>query len=224
MWHREKRWKGRMALRERTQSLGEEIANSVSHGVGLLAALAAAPILIVAAVWRGGAASIVGASVFAATVVVLYSASTLYHALPESGAKRVFQVLDHGAIFLLIAGTYTPFTLGVLRGAWGWTLFGLVWGLALIGVALKAAGGVRYPVLSTGLYLAMGWLVLIAVKPMWDRVPMWGLFWLLAGGLAYTVGVAFFAAKRVPYGHFVWHLFVLVGTVCHFIAVLRYAA
>lgn len=214
----------RLALRERTQSLGEEIANSVSHGVGLLAAVAAAPFLIVAAVWRGGAAGIVGASVFAATVVVLYLASTLYHALPESRAKRVFQVLDHGAIFLLIAGTYTPFTLGVLHGAWGWTLFGLVWGLALTGVVLKAAGGVRYPVLSTGLYLAMGWLVLIAVKPMWDRVPMWGLFWLLAGGLAYTAGVAFFAAKRVPYGHFVWHLFVLVGTVCHFIAVLRYAA
>ena len=214
----------RLALRERTQSLGEEIANSISHGVGLVAAIAAVPFLIVAAVWRGGAAGIVGASVFAGTVVVLYLASTLYHALPESRAKRVFQVLDHGAIFLLIAGTYTPFTLGVLHGAWGWTLFGLVWGLALTGVVLKAAGGVRYPVLSTGLYLAMGWLVLIAVKPMWDRVPMWGLFWLLAGGLAYTVGVAFFAAKRVPYGHFVWHLFVLVGTVCHFIAVLRYAA
>ena len=214
----------RLALRERTQSLGEEIANSISHGVGLVAAIAAVPFLIVAAVWRGGAAGIVGASVFAGTVVVLYLASTLYHALPESRAKRVFQVLDHGAIFLLISGTYTPFTLGVLHGAWGWTLFGLVWGLALTGVVLKAAGGVRYPVLSTGLYLAMGWLVLIAVKPMWDRVPMWGLFWLLAGGLAYTVGVAFFAAKRVPYGHFVWHLFVLVGTVCHFIAVLRYAA
>jgi len=211
-------------LRERGQSLGEEIANSVSHGVGLLAAVAAAPILIVAAVWRGSAAGIVGASVFAATVVVLYSTSTLYHALPESRAKRVLRVLDHGAIFLLIAGTYTPFTLGVLRGAWGWTLFGLVWGLALVGVVLKAAGGVRYPVLSTSVYLAMGWLVLIAVKPLWDRVPMWGLFWLLAGGLAYTVGVAFFAAKRVRYGHFVWHLFVLVGTACHFIAVLRYAA
>jgi hemolysin III len=214
----------RLALRERGQSLGEEIANSVSHGVGLLAAVAAAPILIVAAVWRGGVAGIVGASVFAATVLVLYSTSTLYHALPESRAKRVLRVLDHGAIYLLIAGTYTPFTLGVLHGAWGWTLFGLVWGLALVGVVLKAAGGVRYPVISTSLYLAMGWLVLIAVKPLWDRVPMWGLFWLLAGGLAYTAGVAFFAAKRVPYGHFVWHLFVLVGTVCHFIAVLRYAA
>jgi hemolysin III len=214
----------RPASPERRQSLGEEIANSVSHGVGLLAALAAAPILIVAAVWRGSAAGIVGASVFAATIVLLYLASTLYHALPGSRAKRVLRVLDHGAIFLLIAGTYTPFTLGVLHGAWGWTLFGLVWGLAVAGVVLKAVGGVRYPVLSTGLYLAMGWLVLIAVKPLWNRVPMWGLFWLLAGGMAYTIGVAFFAAERVRYGHFVWHLFVIMGTVCHFIAVLRYAA
>lgn len=213
-----------MASRKRRQSLGEEIANSVSHGVGLLAAVVAAPILIVAAVWRGSAAGIVSASVFAATVVVLYTTSTLYHALPESRAKRVLRVLDHGAIFLLIAGTYTPFTLGVLRGAWGWTLFGLVWGLAVAGLVLKAAGGVRHPVLSTSLYLAMGWLVLIAVKPLWDRVPMWGLFWLLAGGLAYTVGVAFFAAERIRYSHFVWHLFVIVGTVCHFIAVLRFAA
>ncbi|MGB3565353.1 MAG: hemolysin III family protein [Thermoanaerobaculia bacterium] len=214
----------RLASRKRRQSLGEEIANSVSHGVGLLAAVVAAPILIVAAVWSGNAAGIVGASVFAATVVVLYTTSTLYHALPESRAKRVLRVLDHGAIFLLIAGTYTPFTLGVLRGAWGWTLFGLVWGLAVAGLVLKAAGGVRHPVLSTSLYLAMGWLVLIAVKPLWDRVPMWGLFWLLAGGLAYTVGVAFFAAERIRYSHFVWHLFVIVGTVCHFIAVLRFAA
>ena len=214
----------RLALPERRQSSGEEIANSVSHGVALLAALGAAPFLIVAAVWRGGAAGIVGASVFAATVVMVYFTSTLYHALPENRIKRIFRVLDHTAIYLLIAGTYTPFTLGVLHGAWGWTLFGLVWGLAIAGIALKTAGGVRYPVLSTSVYLAMGWLVLIAVKPMWERVPMWGLFWILAGGLAYTAGVAFYAAKRVRYGHFVWHLFVIAGTACHFIAVLRYAA
>lgn len=213
-----------IALQERTQSLGEEIANSVSHCVGLLAAVAAVPILVIAAVQRGGAAGIVGASVFAATMVLLYLTSTLYHALPRNRAKRVFQVLDHGAIFLLIAGTYTPFTLGVLRGTWGWTLFGLVWGLALAGVVLKAVGGVRYPMLSTCLYLSMGWLVLIAVKPLWLSMPTWGLFWLLAGGIAYTAGVAFFAAERVRYSHFIWHLFVIVGTVCHFVAVLWYAA
>jgi hemolysin III len=212
------------ASRGRTQSIGEEIANSVSHGVGLLAAAAAAPVLVLSAVRNGGAARITGASVFAAAMVLLYLTSTLYHALPNSRAKRVFQVLDRAAIFLMIAGTYTPFTLGVLRGAWGWTLFGLVWGLALAGVVLTAAGGVQYPKLTTGLYLAMGWLILIAVKPLWLRVPSWGLFWLLAGGVAYTVGVVFYTAKRVSYSHFVWHLFVMTGTACHFIAVLRYSA
>ena len=213
-----------LAPAERAQSRGEEIANSVSHGLGLLAAVGAAPVLVVAAASRGSAAGVVGASVFAATIVTLYLTSTLYHALPGNRAKKVFRLLDHGAIFLLIAGTYTPFTLGVLHGAWGWTLFGLVWGLALVGIVLKAAGGVRYPMLSTIVYLAMGWLVLIAVEPLVERVPPWGLFWLLAGGIAYTVGVAFFAATRLRYSHFVWHLFVIAGTVCHFIAVLRYAA
>src|SRR3970040_12069 len=170
-----------LALRERTQSLGEEIANSVSHGVGLLAAVAAAPVLVLSAVRQGGSARIAGASVFAAAMVLLYLTSTLYHALPNNRAKRVFQVLDRAAIFLMIAGTYTPFTLGVLRRTWGATLFGLVWGLALAGVILTAAGGVRYPKISTGLYLAMGWLILIAAKPLWLRVPSWGLFWLNTG-------------------------------------------
>jgi hemolysin III len=211
------------ASHERAQSLGEEIANSVSHGVGLLAAIGAAVVLVLYAARQGGATRILGASVFAAAMVLLYLTSMLYHALPNNRAKRVFQVLDHTAIFLMIAGTYTPFTLGVLRGAWGWALFGLVWGLALAGVVLAAAG-VRYPKLRTGLYLAMGWLILIAIKPMWLRMPTWGLFWLLAGGVAYTVGVLFYAAKRVRYSHFVWHLFVIMGTACHFIAVLRFAA
>ncbi len=214
----------RWALPKHGESVGEEIANSISHGIGLLAALVGAPVLIVAAVWRGGAAGVVGASVFAATLVMLYFTSTVYHALRGERAKRLFRILDHSAIFFLIAGTYTPFTLGVLRGGWGWTLFGIVWGLAVVGVLLKVVGGVRFPVLSTGVYLAMGWLVLIAIKPLWDRVPPWGLFWLLAGGLAYTLGVVFFAAQRLRYGHFVWHLFVVAGTVCHFIAVLWYAA
>ncbi len=210
--------------RERAQSLGEEIANSVSHGVGLLAAVGAVPFLLVAAIERGEAAGIVGASIFATTMVLLYLTSMLYHALPANRAKRVFRVLDHAAIYLLIAGTYTPFTLGVLRGAWGWTLFGLVWGLALVGVVVKAVGGVRHLRASTALYLIMGWLLLIAAKPLWLRMPPWGLFWLFAGGLAYTLGVAFFRTDRVRYAHFVWHLFVLAGTACHFIAVIRYAA
>ena len=208
---------------EHTQSPGEEIANSVSHGVGLLAAVAATPVLVLSAVRHGGAARIAGASVFAAAMVLLYLASTLYHALPRNRAKRVFQVLDHAAIYVMIAGTYTPFTLGVLGGTWGWTLFGIVWGLALGGIVLTVVGGMRYPKLRTSLYLAMGWLILVAVKPLWLRMPSEGLFWLLAGGIAYTVGVVFYAAKRLRYGHFVWHLFVIAGTACHFIAVLRFS-
>jgi len=213
-----------LPLHERPQSLGEEIANSVSHGLGLLAALAAFPLLVTAAHQRGDVTEIVGASVFATTVVLLYLTSTLFHALPGCGAKRVFQILDHSAIYLLIAGTYTPFTLGVLRGAWGWTLFGLVWGLAVVGTVLKSFGGVRYTTVSTWTYLAMGWLVLIAADTTWTLVPKWGLFWLLAGGVAYTAGAVFFMMERIRYFHFVWHLFVVAGTTCHFIAVLRYAA
>jgi hemolysin III len=212
------------ALPERAQSVGEEIANAVSHGVGLLLAVVAALVLVVAAVQRGGVAEIVGASIFGATMVWVYFTSTLYHALPRNRAKRVFRILDHGAIFLLIAGSYSPFTLGPLRGAWGWTLFGSVWSLALAGVVFKTVGGVRYPKLSTSLYIAMGWLVVVAIEPLRLSVPTSGLFWLLAGGIAYTAGVAFFAPRRLRYSHFVWHLFVIAGTACHFAAVLWYAS
>ena len=209
---------------DRPQTLGEEIANAVSHGLGAACAVAAAPILIVAATRQGDAAFIAGAAIFAATMVLLYLASTIYHALPLNRAKRLFNVLDHSAIYLLIAGTYTPFALGALRGPWGWTLFGLVWGLALLGVGLKASKRLNRPAISTGLYLAMGWLVLIAVNPLIERVPEGGLWWLVAGGLAYTGGVVFFVFdSRWRYAHFVWHLFVLAGTACLFFAVLWYA-
>jgi hemolysin III len=211
-------------VQERPQSLGEEIANSASHGLGFLATVAAFPVLVMAAQQRGDTGGIVGASVFATTMVLLYLASTLFHALPRCRAKRVFQILDHSAIYLLIAGTYTPFTLGVLRGSWGWTLFGIVWALAVVGTVLKALGGVRYTTLSTWMYLAMGWVVVIAAETVWTLVPGWGLFWLVAGGVAYTAGAVFFMAERIRYFHFVWHLFVVAGTACHFIAVLRYAA
>ena len=207
----------------RLQTHGEEIANSVSHGIGFLAALAVTPLLVVAAIPHG-AGSIVGVSVFAVTMATLYLVSTLYHAVPSARAKRVFRALDHGAIFLLIAGTYTPFTLGILRGGWGWALFGAIWGLALAGAIFKAVVAFRYPVISTAIYVAMGWLMLIAVQPLWQRMPYQGLLWLLAGGLAYTGGVAFYAAKRVRYSHFAWHLCVLAGTSCHFFAVIGYAA
>lgn len=161
--------------------------------------------------WRG---------IYVTTLVLLYLVSSLYHALPKSKAKRVFQVLDHGAIFILIAGTYTPFTLGVL---WGWTLLGLVWGLTIFGVTMKATGNIQRPWSSTGLYLAMGWLILIAIRPLWRHMPLPGILWLVAGGMGYTAGIAFFAAERVRYSHFVWHLFVIAGATCHFFAVLWYA-
>ena len=208
---------------KRPQSAGEEIANSVSHGAGLLASVAAAPFLVHYAALHGDAASIAGAAVFAGSMILLYLSSTLYHALPGPRVKSVFRVLDHAAIFLLIAGTYTPITLGVLRGAWGWTLLALVWGLAFGGIVLTAVGGVRYPKLSMVLYLGMGWLAVAAVKPLWLRMPAGGLALLAAGGIAYTAGTAFYAAKRLPYAHFIWHLFVIAGTSCHFAAVLRYA-
>jgi hemolysin III len=209
----------------REQARGEEIANSISHGIALTAALVATPYLVAHAAAHGDAKFVVGASVFGVTMVLLYLASTLYHALPVGRAKAVFRVIDHSAIFLLIAGTYTPFTLGVLDGAWGWTLLGTVWGLALVGVTLKALDRMSHPVVSTGLYLLMGWLIVVAVEPLYASVPVPGLLWLLAGGVAYTAGVVFFAVDgRLRYGHFIWHLFVVAGTACHYFAVLGYAA
>ncbi len=211
-------------MSERPQTLGEEIANSLSHGLALLGALIAAPILIVA-VSPLSAANIVGAAVFAATMVLLYFTSTLYHALPQGRAKRVFMKLDHGAIYLFIAGSYTPFALGVMGGAWGWTLFGLVWTMAVAGVTLKAFDRLSHPWLSTGLYLLMGWLVLIAAVPLVQRVPSAGLALLVAGGVAYTAGVVFFMLdSRVRYAHAIWHVFVAAGTTLHYFAVLGYAA
>ena len=214
----------RLKVPKREQSRGEEIANSISHGIGLIAALVATPFLVVYAIRRGDTGFIIGTSLFAATMVLLYLASTLYHALPRGKTKRMFQVIEHSAIFLLIAGTYTPFTLGVLRGAWGWTLLGLVWGLAVVGVALKAFDRISHPIVSTGLYLFMGWLILIAGNQLYARIPSSGLLWLVAGGVAYTAGVAFYATdSRLRYGHYIWHLFVMTGTACHYFAVLRYA-
>ena len=208
----------------RPLSPGEEIANSLSHGIGLALAIAATPILIIAASRYGGVWNIVGVIVFAASMIALYFASTLYHALRHERAKRFFRMLDHGAIFLLIAGTYTPFTLGILRGPWGWTLFGLVWGLAVLGLTMKAVFGTRYSWLSVVLYLTMGWLAVIAAPQVLRVMPLSGLAWILAGGIAYTAGVGFYAAHRVRYAHFAWHLFVVAGTTCHFFAVLWYSA
>lgn len=210
-------------MHERPLSLGEEIANSVTHGVALLASVAALPILVVMAVVRRDPWQVVGGAVFGATLILLYTASTLYHALPQPRAKRVFRVLDHSAIYLLIAGTYTPFALGALRGPWGWTLLAAVWTLAALGITAKATLGFRFPRLSTAIYLMMGWLGIIAVGPLVAQVGPAGVAWIVGGGLCYTAGVIFFAWERLRYGHMVWHLFVTAGSVCHFCAVLWHA-
>ena len=213
-----------MSTNERTQSLGEEIANAISHGFGVVSILAATPFLLVAAFDKGGALAVTCASIFAATATLLYLSSTLYHALRPCRAKSICKAVDHSAIFLLIAGTYTPFTLGALRGPWGWSLFGAVWALALVGIATEVFGGAWRTKVSMALYLAMGWLVVVAIGPLVEHVAAPGIWLLLAGGLAYTVGVGFYALKRLPYAHLIWHLFVLAGTALHFVAVMKYAA
>jgi hemolysin III len=208
----------------RKQTLGEEIANSVSHGLGFIAVLVGTPFLLGSAARHGIIAWVVGVTVFSASMMFLYLASTLYHALPRGRAKHIFRIIEHIAIYFLIAGTYTPFCLGVLHGPWGWTLFGIIWGLTLCGVVLKLVGGVRFPRISTGLYLLMGWVVMIAAKPLWDLMPHMGFFWIALGGLMYTLGVVFFTYDhRWRYSHFIWHLFVLAGSTCHYFAVYWYA-
>jgi hemolysin III len=208
---------------ERVLTIGEEIANSITHGVGLIASVIAFPVLLVRAQSSSDSSAVAGATIFGATLILLYATSTVYHALPISKGKHLFRVLDHSAIYLLIAGTYTPFALGPLRGPWGWTLLVVIWTLALIGIVSKLTIGFRLPHLSTALYLLMGWLIVVAIKPLVETIPRAGLLWLAAGGLAYTGGVVFYNMKRVKYAHMIWHLCVAAGSACHFIAVLRYA-
>lgn len=208
----------------RHQTLGEEIANAVSHGAGALLAIAGIPVLVVNALAVGRpAVEVFAVTLFGLSMFVLYLASTLYHALPPGAAKRLFRVLDHSAIYLLIAGSYTPFALGVFMNSWGWAMFTVIWGLAGAGVLLKSLGSV-HPVVSAAIYLGMGWLAVVAIDPLLTELPGAGLAWILAGGIAYTLGVAFFVLdEKLRYAHFVWHLFVLGGSACHFVAVLRYA-
>ncbi len=211
-------------MSDRPQTLGEEIANSVSHGAGFLASVAALPLLVIADARHHDVWQVVAGAVYASTLVLLYGASMLYHAVPaRSHAKPVLRVVDHGAIYLLIAGTYTPFALGALRGPWGWSLLGTIWTLALAGIVLKAGVGFKYPRLSTAVYLLMGWLVVVAIHPLAVAVGPAGLAWLLAGGAFYTLGVLFYTRPRMRYAHLVWHLFVLGGSACHLVAVAGYA-
>jgi len=214
-----------LAVPKWTQSTGEELANTISHGIGLIGAMTGTPILLLAAFHHGSISFLIGTVVFTVTMLVLYLGSLLYHAWPQTPAKSILQVLDHSAIFLLIAGTYTPFALGPLRGVWGWIMLGLIWALAALGVLVKATHGTaRHKRFAMALYLGMGWLALIFIRPLALAVPLSVLLWLLAGGIAYTTGVLFYVNRRLRYAHFVWHLFVLAGTGCHFAAVFVCAA
>jgi len=204
-------------------SLGEEIAHAITHGVGVLFGIAALAIMVARAAVYGSALHITAAAIFGATLILMYLASTLYHSVPPSRAKEVLRVIDHAAIYLLIAGTYTPFTLISLHGPWGWSLFGVTWGLAAIGIVFKLFFTGRFEALSLAIYLGMGWCAVVAVKPILHSIDTGGLLLLLAGGLCYTGGVAFYVWHRLKYHHAIWHGFVLTGSVLHFFAVLFYA-
>jgi len=198
----------------------EELANTITHGIGLVFSIIGFVVLLVLALLRGGPWQTAGCAIYGATLVSLYAASTFYHAVLSPRLKRALLIFDHCAIYLLIAGTYTPFLLVNLRGPWGWSLFGVMWGLALAGVLFKLWFVDHFPILSTSLYVAMGWLGVIAAKPILAYIPATGLLWLLIGGLMYSIGVVFYALKKLPYSHVVWHVFVMAGSTCHYVAIL----
>lgn len=202
------------------QHIREEIANAVTHGIGVLLSIGGGATLVTLLAVHAGAREVIGAAVFAASLVLLYTASTLYHAIPHAAVKRRLKVLDHCAIFLLIAGTYTPFTVAALRGGLGWSLFGAVWGLALLGIVFKLFFTGRLKVLSTTVYVSMGWLAVIAVVPISRELEPSALYWLVGGGIAYTAGTLFYHNRRLRYSHAIWHLFVLAGSICHFAAMV----
>jgi hemolysin III len=208
----------------REQSRNEELANSISHGLALVGAIWGAIYLIMQATRHGNLSVIFGAAVFGSTMIALYFLSTLYHALPIGKTKLLFRAIEQAMIFIFIASTYTPFTLGVLHGSWGWTLLFMVWGLALLGVTLLILNKMSRPLITNSLFLLMGWLILIAFEPVSKKVPLTGIYLLIAGGIAYTVGILFLVTDSIiRYGHFIWHLCVIGGTLCHYFAVLWYA-
>lgn len=200
----------------------EEILNAVTHGVGTLFAVIALGILTAAAYMEGGVWHLVSFIIYGISLVLLYLASTLYHSFTNERVKCVLKFFDHAAIYLLIAGTYTPFALVPLHGAIGWTIFGIVWGLALTGITLKIFFIKKYKVLSTICYLIMGWFAVVMIKPLLATIEVGGLYWLLIGGILYSVGSIFYLARKMPYHHAVWHLFVMAGSVAHFVAIFKY--
>jgi hemolysin III len=203
-------------------SLGEIIANSVTHGIGAALSIVGLTVLVAFANLYGDAWHIVSVSIYGATLVLLYLFSTLYHSIQGPRVSRVLQIFDHSAIFMLIAGTYTPFTLVTLRGPLGWTLFGIVWGLALFGVAFQTTLLRKHVAISLGLYIGMGWAVVVAARPLFEALALPGILLLVAGGLSYTLGVIFYVWHRLPYHHAIWHLFVLTGSALHYFAILLY--
>jgi hemolysin III len=198
----------------------EELANAITHGVGLVFSIIGFVILLVLALMRGGPWQIAGCAIYGTTLVSLYAASTLYHGVPSPRLKRALLIFDHCAIYLLIAGTYTPFLLVNLRGPWGWSLFGVMWGLALAGILYKLWFAGHFPILSTSFYILMSWVGVVAVKPVLAHIPAIGLLWLAVGGLMYMLGVVFYASKKIPFNHVIWHLFVMAGSTCHYVAIL----
>lgn len=211
---------GKTKVVYRKLTLGEEIFNSITHGIGTLLAIAGLVVLIVFAVLKGNAWHVVSFTIFGSTLVLLYLSSTLYHSFTREKVKNIFARFDHAAIFLLIAGTYTPFLLTALRGALGWTLFGIIWGVALVGVVIRSIYLTRFRKLMVAIYLLMGWFFVVAIGPMMKNLPGLSLLFLLIGGLAYSIGVIFYVWRNLKYGHGIWHLFVLAGSIMHFFAVL----
>lgn len=208
--------------KELEYSVAEEVIHAFTHGVGVLLSIAGLTWMLYVSIGAEDPWRIVASSIYGATLIGLFLASTIYHSMYRSRHREIFKLLDHCAIYLLIAGTYTPIVLGVLYGAWGWTLFGLVWGLALAGIILKSVSGVKYHGISLVIYVAMGWIVVIAVEPLLEAMPAAGIAWLVAGGVCYTGGIWFYRHEQMPYAHTIWHLFVIAGTVCHVVAIMGY--
>jgi len=212
-------------MSESTYPRSEEVANCVVHGLGIAGSLVALPWLVLAARGTDDPWLLVGALAFGLSALLMFSTSVLYHSARDAGLRLRLRKVDHAAIYLLIAGTYTPFTLGAMKGTWGWTIAGIVWALAVLGIAFKTTPlGFRFPRASVALYLVMGWIVVIAAKPLVQQLTAHELRWLVAGGLCYTGGVVFYMWKGRPYTHAIWHVFVLAGVACHFVAVLSVIA
>lgn len=210
------------AMQEPRYGRGHELANGITHGVGAALSIAGLAVLVSFAALRGNAWHVVSCSIYGASLIALFTASTLYHSFTAPRVKRVLRVIDHASIYLLIAGSYTPFMLVNLRGPWGWSVFGTVWALALIGIVLKLFFTGRFRYASTAIYLAMGWMILVAIRPLTQEVARGGILLLLAGGLLYSGGAAIYMVKSLPYHHAVWHLFVLAGSITHYLAVMFY--